>query len=366
MESLGKWLAEATEELSSGGRWIVVAYSALPGEPTAVKVLLGATRFLGRILGDLRNAYPDLIFHLGRAVPDTLVDKVAAERSDCRLHSLSHPSLNWADVEHRKLVSQQLSRRSPRFWRSRGVGLLDISGFSTLPAPTQIGLRLLLDLAITQARTNLRKNLPPDHVVSFHRVSSGDGYYLWNRIPGPYADAITFALLTLVMALVRGRERELPDLRLRAAYTVGEMYTFPYEGLWAESPVDGGLEDAIGPALNIAARLCTAAVPDQLLVSAFGVSADPDKGQYRDPLTLLTFVKGLFPNPKTPVDLALEPARELRVVDKHGDVYHCYNVHGRGFYFTGPTPREHEVGLAEDSAPLIDDYAFRRLTTGAF
>lgn len=162
----------------------------------------------------------------------------------------------------------------------------------------------------------------------------------------------------IALAYVRGHHRNDGDMEVRAAFGIGEAYTLPYVGVWEPPSPDSRLQDAVGPALNSLARLLVPAARSQLLVSDFRIEPEDVPSSFHDPASLLGSVSTLFTDP-TAVGLKLDLAQRLRVTDKHGDVYYCYNVAGHAFYYPGPDRRKQEIGLIPDGTEELEAGMFR-------
>jgi hypothetical protein len=249
-------------------------------------------------------------------------------------------------------------------------------GFSLLSTPEQLALRMSLGQAIN---TSLRRlhNLVEEGLVSerpFTRISTGDGFYMWSFDPSTEGHVASFLLLLFLMSHTEALYAQgVSGLRLRAAYGIGEAYTFPYNGPSPPSRDrlrEGFMPDAIGPILNKLSRFLTVASPGQILVAPFDQPGRENRPQERlNVVTMLTRMKAeILPAELSATDsvktqdivLDCSPAMPLRVTDKHGIVHHCFNVLGRLPYRdrdgrTGLRP----VGLLPDEAAEIAQSRFR-------
>ncbi|MFG1690718.1 hypothetical protein ACGF5M_00950 [Gemmatimonadota bacterium] len=309
----------------------------------------------------MRDSYPHLTIHVGAYVQENLLVKLGERLgSAARLQPASNLAFDNTDAEHLRSLGQRVARYAPQYWFSRGFALFDISSFSTTDLDRQVSWRLMLDAGLTAARTAIRKAMPPEEIVRFHRISTGDGYYIGHTLPGPFYDAVTFVLAVLAAAYLRGRERRGEGLHVRAAFTVGEAYTLPYFGTWGREGPLATVQDAIGPPLNELARLVQSANPDQILVGDFEIAGDTAKGEFVDAPSLLGFVSEILGPGDHSLDLTLAPKHRVHVEDRHGSVFHCFNVQGEAFFYRGPTCTRQRIGLRPADSVKVEDLRFMR------
>jgi hypothetical protein len=167
--------------------------------------------------------------------------------------------------------------------------------------------------------------------LNFQRSTTGDGYYIWNDTWGGHGDTMVLALLLLTLSVLEHRRSEAREhpIRIKAAFTVGEVFCLADRGVtWN----DEGSQIAVGPATNYLARILGKAVSGQFLVGQF--SRSTPEGFALGPSDLLGTAAALL-GELLPPDLVAQtewhfdpPGTTVRVVDKHGDAHHCYNVVG--------------------------------------
>jgi hypothetical protein len=280
--------------------------------------------------------------------------------------SVEHVKLMGFDkqnVEHLKSISRTLATYMPSHWKARGVALIDVTRFSAASAPRQMELKLLLDSAMFDARGSLKKLLYDCGCAApgrFTRLSTGDGYYFFADSIGPEAAAATFCLLALTFAHIAYLNYDLVDLRVRGAFSVGELFLIPYLELWERPPPEPAPYDGIGPVMNSLARIVGEARPGQLLLGEFsGLDNDFTK-LFSDPASLLKYIRRVI-GTKEPVLEVTKPPMLLRVVDKHGDIYHCYNCAGNVCGWLGATSFVRRVGLVPDDSRRLGETAFTTL-----
>ncbi len=357
-DSLNEWLTAVVRERTHEGRFIVIAHSFPRANSHAIVLITTSRRRFADISIRFRERYPKMRLNIGNYVDEELVNAFFAPSPDVTVHPADqHDDFNSGDQRQLTLVSQILGRLAPGYWDSRGFALIDICGFSQLSTPQQVSQRLVLDGALLHSRTNLQKNLKNRDLatsLSFNRISTGDGYYFWHRRPGAIFDLLTFIMLVLTLARLRRYQARDSDIQVRAAFGEGEAYTLPYLALW-DSPIADTdyppFDDAVGPALNVLARLLgpTGAAPSQLLVADFKIPPGPGPDSYEDPESLITVAPQLLSNPAL-LKLELKPRTKLRVSDKHGDSYYCYNVVGHGFHWGTREPLIEQIGLVPEDA----------------
>ncbi len=353
------WLTASTGEATDNGRYLVLAYAFPPGEPNSVTLITTSRRYFGDVAALFAEEYPLHRLSLGRALDPTQADKLTTLHRGVRAVRYKLPAFDSQDANARKLVGDLLAEISPSHWYARGFLLFDICDFSSQPTADQVSLRLLLDASIRAARTNLVKNwrFSPEE-AEFNQIPTGDGFYVWHRRASRHFDSITLALGALTLAdLKRPRWRGL-DLKVRAALAVDEVYTLPYRALSPSTPLLGVFQDAIGRAPNAAARLCGAAAPNQFLISDFSHVHLGDTDELRSAEQLVKAAVMLFPGNTEGFKLHLEPSDRLKVIDKHGDAYYCFNICGEAFFYTGPTRRTTKIGVVEDTVSLLSKKRF--------
>jgi hypothetical protein len=269
--------------------------------------------------------------------------------------------------EHRKIINRLIAYCTASRFRSRAFMLVDIVGFSLLPTPEQLALRMSLGQSINQCRRRMQYLFERELILipQFDRISTGDGCYVWNWSPYPESAVSTFVLLILLMTQCEAL-RHRSNLRLRAAFGIGEAYTFPYEGPGiSPNVVEAFMPDAIGPVLNNLQRLISVAAPGQILVEP---GREERHGERLDVNTLLTRVRSeILPaelevrDSLKPHDIVLkaDPPRCLRVTDKHKEVHHCYNVWGKiPNRDVGAGLNLQTIGLAPDDAIEVSEARF--------
>lgn len=362
MNELCASIKDAINASTDKGRFIVFAYAAAPGDAKSIRLGVTTRRSYANVVQWVEHSYPDIEFHFGARQSPSLLDTLARDIAGVEIKSISPTGFDGSTPGHWQCLGQTLSQLMPRRWTHRGFALFDISGFSEEPNEVQVSRRLMLDGALLWARNVVRDrfaSLPENPILSFSRVSTGDGYYLWSTRPGALFDAATFAMMLLTAAYIRARERTAQEWEVRAAFTVGKAVTLPYFGTWAATGSEEVPEDAVGPALNSLARILARAKPSQILLGDFMVQNADYKTYFSDPHTLLAFFKSILPQLLGTV--AACPNEKLRVIDKHGDGYHCFNIAGSA-YARDEWHKDilQPVGVMPDGAKSLDDMVFFR------
>ncbi len=237
----------------------------------------------------------------------------------------------------------------------RAVMLLDIVGFSKHTPEAQASQLSTLEFALNIAEESCRQKLLP---IEMKRSTTGDGFYIWNRLTGPDADIALFVLMSMFItyygALKRGIREKDATPELRAAASIGSHYTFfnPRRGEFDSE------EYIVGDVTISVARLIGKTKSNQIVVGAFSRPGHDGKLIYSAEHMValanreLEKFKGmqLF---GTPVDrfafYLTGPKKQdgsyvnqrMRILDKHGFEHLCYNakvnvfVKGADPYYTG-------------------------------
>ena len=223
----------------------------------------------------------------------------------------------------------------------RAVLLLDIVGFSKHTPEAQASQLSTLEFALNIAEESCKqKNLP----IEMRRSTTGDGFYIWNRLTGPEADIALFVLMQLFLTYYSGLKRAIteknaaPDIRTAAG--LGSHYSFYAPGRDVLYTSD---EYIVGDVTIDVARLIGKTNTHQIVIGAF---SRPGK-EGESPLTpermmqvaseKLKEFEGmpLFGNPVEKFSSYITgPKREngtfknqkMRVIDKHGFEHICYNA----------------------------------------
>jgi len=166
------------------------------------------------------------------------------------------------------------------------------------------------------------------------------------------------------MSVIEQRRTEPREqvLRARGAFTVGEVYRVDERRFEYTREPQGCY--MVGPATNYLARLIEAARPGQILVGDFRRRRSKEDNSLLGPQELLDealeMLKVDLPSSlQAGTTWDFEPPTPLRVVDKHGHTYYCYNLKARigncvdGKEFVQP------VGLDLESAPIISSLNFK-------
>lgn len=164
------------------------------------------------------------------------------------------------------LVGALITRYGIRLVDDRAVILLDAVGFSLLTPLQQVVQLNSLSCSVNAAYALL---LNREININFARTTTGDGFYIWNRMRGIEANVELYQLLQFILAdnaLARERARRPESVpRLRAAFHVGSHYEFyQSEGLNPTS-----YSYLVGQVTITLARMIDRALPGQILVGKF-------------------------------------------------------------------------------------------------
>lgn len=164
------------------------------------------------------------------------------------------------------LIAALIARYGIRLVEDRAVILFDAVGFSLLSPLQQVVQLNSLSCSVNAAYARL---LDREININFARTTTGDGFYIWNRMRGIEANVELYQLMQFVLAdnaLARERAKR-PDSvpRLRACFHVGSHYEFHQsEGLNPTS-----FSYLVGQVTIELARMVERALPGQILMGKF-------------------------------------------------------------------------------------------------
>lgn len=173
------------------------------------------------------------------------------------------------DLEHGlglELTAAIVARYGIRLVEDRAVILFDAVGFSLLTPLQQVVQLNALSCSVNAAYAKL---LDREININFARTTTGDGFYIWNRMRGIEANVELYQLLQFILAdnaLARERAQSPESVpRLRACFHVGSHYEFyQSEGLNPTS-----FSYLVGQVTIELARMIERALPGQILVGKF-------------------------------------------------------------------------------------------------
>jgi hypothetical protein len=177
-----------------------------------------------------------------------------------------------------RLISELVQRYSASLVRDRAVMLLDAVEFSLHPPLDQMAMLNSLSYSVNSAYEQL---LSKDIEVNFARTTTGDGFYVWNRQPGPSGNVALYKLMMMILAdnaIAQRKARSHWVPRLRAAFHVGEHYEF--------QQVDGlnptTFSYIVGQVTIDLSRMIEKALPGQILLGDFDARHAPGDDSSRD------------------------------------------------------------------------------------
>jgi hypothetical protein len=165
-----------------------------------------------------------------------------------------------------ELTAAIVARYGIRLVEDRAVILFDAVGFSLLSPLQQVVQLNSLSCSVNAAYAKL---LDREININFARTTTGDGFYIWNRMRGVEANVELYQLLQFILAdnaLARERAKRPESVpQLRAAFHVGSHYEFyQSEGLNPTS-----FSYLVGQVTIELARMIDRALPGQVLVGKF-------------------------------------------------------------------------------------------------
>ena len=154
----------------------------------------------------------------------------------------------------------------PRLVEDRAVILFDAVGFSLLTPLQQVVQLNSLSCSVNAAYAKL---LAREININFARTTTGDGFYIWNRMRGVEANVELYQLMQFILAdnaLAQERATRPESVpKLRACFHVGSHYEFyQSEGLNPTS-----FSYLVGQVTIELARMIEHAQPGQILVGKF-------------------------------------------------------------------------------------------------
>ncbi|XHS79272.1 hypothetical protein ACFJGW_04675 [Burkholderiaceae bacterium UC74_6] len=177
------------------------------------------------------------------------------------------------------LIAALIARYGIRLVEDRAVILFDAVGFSLLTPLQQVVQLNSLSCSVNAAYARL---LDREININFARTTTGDGFYIWNRMRGIEANVELYQLMQFVLAdnaLARERARRPESVpRLRACFHVGSHYEFHQsEGLNPTS-----FSYLVGQVTIELARMIERALPGQILVGKFNtLMRDENDGEIK-------------------------------------------------------------------------------------
>lgn len=242
------------------------------------------------------------------------------------------------------LVAAIVARYGIRLVEDRAVILFDAVGFSLLSPLQQVVQLNSLSCSVNAAYAKL---LDREININFARTTTGDGFYIWNRMRGIEANVELYQLLQFILAdnaLARERARQ-PDAvpLLRAAFHVGSHYEFyQSEGLNPTS-----FSYLVGQVTIELARMIEQALPGQILLGKFSTLMRDAQSGAEQRIASIDFVERTRRPLKALNGLSLAGAEideiacyltgrrdeqgqfgisEFEIVDKHGRAHRVYNA----------------------------------------
>lgn len=242
------------------------------------------------------------------------------------------------------LIAAITARYGIRLVEDRAVILFDAVGFSLLTPLQQVVQLNSLSCSVNAAYAKL---LDREININFARTTTGDGFYIWNRMRGVEANVELYQLMQFILAdnaLARERASRPESVpRLRACFHVGSHYEFHQsEGLNPTS-----FSYLVGQVTIELARMIDQAMPGQILVGKFNTMMhDEATGEdlridsldfverTRAPLRSLNGLK-LAGSEVDEIacyltgrrdDVGLWGISEYHIADKHGLIHRVYNA----------------------------------------
>ncbi len=169
---------------------------------------------------------------------------------------------NEIDVE---LISNLVRRYGVSLVRGRAVVLLDAVQFSLHSPLEQVAMLNSLGYSVNSA---YRQLLSKDIEVNFARTTTGDGFYIWNRIKSVDANIALYKLMMMILAdnaVAQNKAQGNCVPKLRAAFHVGDHYEF--HQVEALNPTT--FSYIVGQVTIDLSRMIEKSLPGQILLGEF-------------------------------------------------------------------------------------------------
>lgn len=346
-------LEAALREHWSLGQNIVLCWTP---SATGVDILLAPHYFLGRFSATLNDCPAEnrlealngaFIRQLiaGPRVMTAGEFQGTARRLELAPRSIALPAPLAGDDDMLAAVDALIRRYSISHVESRAVVLLDIADFSLFTPFEQTSQLSSLSYSLNSAYSKLlRQNIE----LNFARSTTGDGFYVWSRDPGPRAGMHLFQLMLLLLAdnaIARDKAQGNTVPRIRAAFHVGSHYEF-YQ---AEGLNPTMYSYIVGDVTIELARILHTAQPGQIMIGDFQtrVPTSMRESAYLIEVDSVRFVerarklvealRGVELSGEEvdsihcfltgePGSCGGETVRRYRIVDKHGRARVAYNL----------------------------------------
>lgn len=348
-------LEEALREYWRLGQNIILCWSAVP---EGICVLLAPHYYLGNFSASLSDSSPTDRLDLlnGRFIRQLISGRrqmpgedffSTARRLELEPILVRSPINREADSALLEATERLIKRYSISYVDSRAALLLDIVDFSLYSPFEQTSQLNSLSYSLNSAYNKLlKKNI----AVDFARTTTGDGFYVWNRDPGPRANVDLFQFMLLVVAdnaIARRKARELTRTvpLLRTAFHIGSHFEF-----YQVEGVNPTLHSYIVGDVTIElARMVELAHPGQIFIGDFKTAMPTSmrEGAFLVDVDSQHFVERIAKHLENLRGLELsgehiealhcqltgEPGvsagqnvRRFRITDKHGRSRHAYNL----------------------------------------
>jgi len=229
--------------------------------------------------------------------------------------------------------------------RERACFLLDISGFSLFRPEEQAAQLSLLWYSLNIAEEKARQH---EIHVDLARSTTGDGFYVWNRMKGYRADVDLFCVLMLALSHHALQQREVTgpfSPTIRSCFSIGSHYS--YHHLDQGSRMEN--DYIVGDLTIELARLIEHAKANQILIGEFNRLED-STGEQSATQDFLKSVEaklsGLMNVEMNDLKIAhisayltgakqegAFQARRLAVRDKHDMEHHAFNAKVNLFFW---------------------------------
>jgi hypothetical protein len=196
-------------------------------------------------------------------------------------------NFNIGDERISALISDMVRRYSVSLVNDRAVVLLDAVKFSLQSPLDQMAMLNSLAYSVNSAYGQL---LTKDIKINFARTTTGDGFYIWNRVRTDEANTELYKLMMMILAdnaLAQRKARSSWVPQLRAAFHIGEHYEFhQVEGL---SPTP--FSYIVGQVTVDLARMLECSLPNQILLGDFSTQVGGSGSSHAIRYNTLGFVE---------------------------------------------------------------------------
>ena len=337
-----RWIERGLRDVWQLGQNVIIAWAITDGGIDLLSVPYFDMPGLmeSSSVGESRRTPLSLPPDPGRVSPQTLED--IQRTINCGTQHIRFLSNSASQLEL-SLLELLLRRYMILYSQNRAVVLFDIDGFSRYPGLTQVTQLNSLNHALYKAHQKLTTR---SVAVDFHRSTTGDGFYVWNREDSLAANVGLYHLMHVALAdnaVGRTKDTNQSTPSLRTCFHLGGFYELFQPELLTPTPYSY----IVGDVTIALERLVSQAMPGQILMGDFSLAIKPEDPLDRpaiNPVEFVEWLQGSLSEMKGMV-LAGEQidsiecyltgeaesdgtynVKKYAVSDKHGEIHLAYNA----------------------------------------